>query len=177
MKAKKISISSFSLETAFQYRNLSNSRQIQLNDTNPTRFHNTGKKIILEAFFFTYHWSRHQLLTLHKRQHLGHRISRSLVVFQQGVHQVKFGKPPGSAVRLDRDAATLLELFFRLHRLAEFRGDHLGLLQGWTEDGDVLIPESLVYGKLESMAEKINPFIRRYAFWSSSDPEHFQLNQ
>jgi len=44
---------------------------------------------------------------------LGHRISRSLVVFQQGVHQVKFGKPPGSAVRLDRDAATLLELFSR----------------------------------------------------------------
>ena len=129
------------------------------------------------SLFFTYHWSRHQLLTLQKRQHLGHRISRSLVVFQQGVHQVKFGKPPGSAVRLDRDAATLLELFFRLHRLAEFRGDHLGLLQGWTEDGDVLIPESLVYGKLESMAEKINPFIRRYAFWSSSDPEHFQLNQ
>jgi hypothetical protein len=34
-----------------------------------------------------------------------------------------------------------------------------------------------VYGKLESMAEKINPFLRRYAFWSSSDPEHFQLNQ
>lgn len=52
MKAKKISISSFSLETAFQYRNLSKSRQIQLNDTNPTRFHNTGKKKSLKPFFY-----------------------------------------------------------------------------------------------------------------------------